>query len=87
MRKGRPRNFRYDQRTHVIRIEVPRSAHVRIEEEDGSSTVTSIDGSVVVKMDDGKVHATDCAGAITVVTDNGTFTQHNCTGSVRVQRR
>lgn len=87
MRNGRPRNFLYDQSAHVIRLEVPRSAHVTIQEEDGSGTITSMAGSVEVTMDDGRVQATDCAGAITVFTDNGTFTQHNCTGSVTVQRR
>jgi hypothetical protein len=87
MRKTGSRNFVYDKRAHLIRIEVPRNAHVTIEEEDGSCTLTSIGGSVDVSMDDGSVHATDCAGAITVAIDEGTFTHHNCTGSVRVQRR
>jgi hypothetical protein len=87
MRETGTQNFLYDQRVHLIRIEVPRNAHVTIQEEDGSCVLTSIAGSVDVTMDDGSVHATDCTGTIAVATDNGRFTQHNCTGAITVQRR
>ena len=87
LRSTGSRNFVYDQRAHRITIEVPRSADVTIQEEDGACEITSITGSVNVRMNDGKVHAADCTGAVTVSIDDGTFTQRNCTGLVQVHRR